>query len=312
MVKQVGAAFYYPGIFNPSDLSLRKEGQAPENAKLVRTNVIDEDLLQTLDIKPVAGRLYSQEFHADTNRNIIINEAAVKEIGFESPQKAVGNKVYFDWRGDVLEYNIVGVIKDFHFKDLHVPIEPYGFFLNDEPNYSYMIVHAVTKDMSSLLKMVESRWHALNPNEPFEYSFLDQDFYKNYEAEDRLMSIVGYFTILAILISCLGLFGLSTFSVEQRTKEIGIRKVLGASVSSIFGLMSKDFLKLVVIAILIASPLAWFVMHKWLEDFAYRTTIGWTVFLVTSLLALMIAILTISFQALRAGIANPVKSLRTE
>src|SRR5207248_551483 len=151
-----------------------------------------------------------------------------------------------------------------------------------------------------------------NPTETFEYSFMDQDFYKNYQSDERLESIVGYFTIIAILISCLGLFGLAAFSAEQRIKEIGVRKVLGASVGSIISLLSKDFLQLVGIAIVIASPVAWFAMNKWLQDFAYRTNIGWQVFLMTAGIALFIALLTVSFQAIRAAVANPVKSLRTE
>ena len=312
LVQQVGATLYYPGILNPSDMGLHMEGKTAEDAKLVHTNVIDENLLQTLDVKPVAGRLFSEQFPADTNNTIIVNEEAIKQIGFASPQKAIGSKVYFDWRGESYPYTIVGVIKDFHFEDLRVPIEPYGFFLNKQPYYNYLIVHAKTTDISSLLQFVESSWHKLNPNEPFEYSFLDEDFQKNYEAENRLSAIVGYFTIIAILISCLGLFGLATFSAEQRTKEIGVRKVLGASIANIVTLLSKDFLKLVLIAIVIASPIAWFVMNKWLQDFAYRTNIGWTVFVITASIALCIALLTISFQAIKAAIANPVKSLRTE
>jgi putative ABC transport system permease protein len=141
---------------------------------------------------------------------------------------------------------------------------------------------------------------------------LDKDFQKNYDAENKLSAIVGDFTIIAILISCLGLFGLATFSAEQRIKEIGVRKVLGASVTSIVTLLSKDFIKLVAIAVIIASPIAWLVMHKWLQSFAYRTNISWVVFLITTIVAILIALITISFQAIRAAIANPVKSLRTE
>jgi putative ABC transport system permease protein len=175
-----------------------------------------------------------------------------------------------------------------------------------------MIVHAKATNISSLLSSISATWHKLNPNEPFEYSFIDEDFQKNYEAETRLTAIVGYFTVIAILISCLGLFGLATFSAEQRIKEIGVRKVLGANVTGIVALLSKDFLKLVAISIVIASPVAWWIMNKWLQDFAYRTNISWTVFVITTITALMIALITISFQAIRAAVANPVKSLRTE
>src|SRR6266496_5388430 len=311
-VQNAGAALYYPGIVNPSDMGLYKEGKSVNNAAHVHTNWVDESLLQTLDIKPLAGRLFSKEFPSDTSQRIILNEQAIKQIGFKSPQEAVGSKVYFDWRGQNYAWTVIGVVKDFHFQDLHVPIEPYGFQLNNVPQYNYLIVHAKAADVSSLLKSINTSWHKLNPNEPFEYSFLDEDFQKNYDAENRLSAIVGYFTTIAILISCLGLFGLATFSAEQRTKEIGVRKVLGASVAGIVALLSKDFLKLVAISIVIASPLAWWIMHKWLQDFAYRTKISWTVFVITTVAALLIALITISFQAIRAAISNPVKSLRTE
>jgi putative ABC transport system permease protein len=312
LAQETGAAYYYPGILNPSDLGLYMEGKTVNDAHIVHTNAIDESFLQTLDIKPLAGRVFSNQFPADTNNAMVLNEAAINKIGFSSPENAIGKNVYFDWRGETIAFNIVGVVKDFHFQDLHVPIEPYGFQLNNRPYYNYLVVHAKAGDLNSLLKSIETTWHKLNPNEPFEYSFLDDDFQRNYQAENRLSAIVSYFTIIAILISCLGLFGLATFSAEQRTKEIGIRKVLGASVGNITGLLSKEFLKLVIIAVVIASPIAWWAMNKWLQDFAYRTTIGWPVFAITASIALCIALLTISFQAIKAAIANPVKSLRTE
>jgi len=162
------------------------------------------------------------------------------------------------------------------------------------------------------LQTIQTAWRKLNPTEPFEFSFLDDSFQKNYDADNRLSAIVKYFTTIAILISCLGLFGLAAFSAEQRVKEIGVRKVLGASVFSIVGLLSKDFLKLVGIAIIIASPVAWYIMNKWLMDFAYKPPISWIVFLITAAIAFFIALFTISFQAIRAATANPVKSLRTE
>jgi putative ABC transport system permease protein len=311
-VQNVGATLYYPGIVNPSDMGLYKEGKTVNDGKDVHTNWVDESLLQTLGIKPLAGRLFSKEFPSDTSSRIILNEEAIKQIGFKSPQEAIGGKVFFDWRGQNYSWTIIGVVKDFHFQDLHVPIAPYAFQLNNQPNYNYLIIHAKATDLSALLKSIQSGWHKLNPNEPFEYSFLDQDFQKNYEAESRLSAIIGYFTFIAILISCLGLFGLATFSAEQRIKEIGVRKVLGASVTNIVTLLSKDFLKLVFISIIIASPVAWWVMNKWLLDFAYRTNISWTVFAITTIVALLIALITISFQAIRAAIANPVKSLRAE
>jgi putative ABC transport system permease protein len=243
---------------------------------------------------------------------MILNQQAVKKIGFKDDKDAVGKSVWIDWQGESYRWEIIGVVKDFHFKDLHSEIEPYGFQLNNRPNYNYMFAHAKTDNLKSLLASMGAAWSKLNPNEPFEYNFLDEDFQKNYEADQRLAAIVRNFTVIAILISCLGLFGLATFSAEQRTKEIGVRKVLGASVGNVVGLLSKEFLKLVFIAILIASPITWFVMNKWLQDFAYRTSISWTVFAITALIAGGIALFTISFQSIKAALANPVKSLRTE
>jgi putative ABC transport system permease protein len=207
---------------------------------------------------------------------------------------------------------IVGVVKNFHFQDLRATIEPYAFLLNSGTRFNYVIAHAKEGNIGNTLKTLEAAWHKLNPNDPFEYSFLDQDFQKNYEAESRQASLIKSFTIIAIIISCLGLFALATFSAEQRIKEIGVRKVLGASVTSIVALISKDFLKLVAVAIVIACPVAWFAMNKWLENFAFRIDITWEVFALTAILAILVALFTISFQAIKAAIANPVKSLRTE
>ncbi|WP_431217278.1 ABC transporter permease [Puia sp. P3] len=177
---------------------------------------------------------------------------------------------------------------------------------------SYIVVHARAGEPGALLKAMGAAWHRLDPNEPFEYSFLSEDFQRNYESEERLSTMIRYFTVMAILISCLGLFGLASFSAEQRIREIGIRKVLGASVSGIVLLLSKDFLKLVGVAMLIACPVAWLVMHKWLQDFAYRTEISWMVFFITILSTLAITLFTVSWQAVRAGLANPVESLKVD
>lgn len=311
-ISNVGASAFYPGITNYSDNILYKQGESMQQGKDVRMNYVDPRFLQTLNITPVAGRLFSDDFPSDTSKAIILNEKAIKELGFASPQKSIGKKLYFDFQGKNYDFDIVGVVKDFHYEDLHLPITPYGFQLSMQPQYNYMIVHAKAGDINNILASIKNSWHNLNPSEPFEYSFLDNDFQKNYDAEIRLSAIVGYFTAIAILISCLGLFGLATFSAEQRVKEIGVRKALGANISSIVALLSKDFLKLVGIAVLIASPLAWFAMNKWLQSFAYRIHISWTVFAITTLTALLIALMTISFQAIKAALANPVESLRSE
>ena len=313
-INSIGTSMAYPGIFHPQDWLMYRQGQTMDNSKQVYINLVDNNFLQTLGVKLTAGRLFSSQFAADTLTSFVINEEAVKEFGFASPQDAIGKWLGFDIDGEQQRFNIVGVVKDFHFKDLHEPVEPFAFrFYNDaDAGFNYMIAHSSGGNIKQTLSALEATWKKLNPNEPFEYSFLDQDFQKNYEVESRQAGLIDYFTIVAIIISCLGLFGLATFTAEQRTKEIGIRKVLGASVYGVVALLSKDFMKLVLIAVIIASPLAWYAMNKWLQNFAYQTTIGWQVFALTTLIAVVIAFTTISFQAIKAAVSNPVKSLRTE
>jgi putative ABC transport system permease protein len=205
------------------------------------------------------------------------------------------------------------VVKDFHFENLHEPIAPYAFELNRSPQHSYLIARAQAgTDLPKLITNIESVWKTLVPGEPLEYSFLDEDFQKNYKSDQRMAGLIGGFTGIAILISCLGLFALAAFAAEQRTKEIGIRKVLGASVAGITGLLAADFLKLVVIAIVIASPIAWYFMRRWLSDFAYHVDIQGWMFVAAGAAAVGIAFLTVGGQAVKAALANPVKSLRSE
>ena len=207
---------------------------------------------------------------------------------------------------------IIGVVKNFNFESLYNSIKPFGFNSVFGNKYSYVIADLTTKNYESVLKDMEKSWNKINPTSPFVYSFLDKDFQKNYEKDQRASSIVSYFTLIAIVIACLGLFGLSAFSAEQRTREIGIRKVLGASVTDIATLISKDFIGLVLIAIIIASPLALYGMNKWLENFAYKIQISWWMFGIAGFLAIFVALFTVSFQAIKAALTNPVKSLRAE
>jgi putative ABC transport system permease protein len=311
-IRSIGASMSYPGIFHPQDWSMYKEGQGMSDSKKIYINMVDDQFLQTLEMQLVAGRLFSPHFPADTLTRFVINEEAVNQFGFHSPQDAVGKWLAFDWEGEQLQFTIVGVVKNFHFKDLHETIEPFAFRLYNNAGFNYLLAHVKSGGLDKSLAYLETVWKKLNPNEPFEYSFLDLDFQKNYEAERRQAGLIQAFTVIAILISCLGLFGLAAFSAEQRVKEIGIRKVMGASVASIVALLSKDFIKLVGVAIIIACPLAWYFMHKWLQNFAYRTNISAGVFLLTALLAVLIALFTISFQAIKAALTNPVKNLRTE
>jgi putative ABC transport system permease protein len=260
----------------------------------------------------IAGRLFSDKFPADSLTRFVVNEETVKNFGFASPEESLGKWLAFEWEGEQHQFTIIGVVKNFHFKDLHEPIQPLAFRMYNPAGFNYLIANTTEANVARSLTALETTWKKLNPNEPFEYSFIDQDFQKNYEEESRQANLINYFTIVAIIISCLGLFGLATFTAEQRTKEIGIRKVLGASVYGVVGLLSKDFLKLVLIAAIIASPLAWYAMNQWLQNFAYKTSVSWQVFALTTILALLIAFITISYQAIKAAISNPVKSLRTE
>jgi len=312
-VISVGASAYYPGIANASDDNFHKEGQSVSAGQRVRINHVDEDFLRTLEIKVVAGRMFSYDHLAsDTLNRVIINEEAVKKIGYGTPQEALGKKMLSNYKGRNNEDVIVGVVKDFHYEDLHAPIMPFAFYLNNYNSYNYAIVHAGQGDIDVFLRSLENVWHKLDPGEPFTYSFMDEDFQKNYKADQRLSGIVNYFTIVAILISCLGLLGLTAFSAEQRSKEISIRKVLGARIPGLVVLLAKDFLKLVLVAVVIAAPIAWLVMRRWLQDFTARIQISWTVFVFTAILVLAIAFATIGFQVIRAASANPVRNLKNE
>lgn len=246
------------------------------------------------------------------NGRIILNADAAKKLGFASPQDAVGKRVVSVYKGVTTKNEVVGVTKDFHFEDLHMHITPYGFFVDSSNNYRYAVVHAGTGDINKLLKSLETTWIKLDPGEPFDYSFLDEDFQKNYVSDNRLSALVNYFTWVAILISCLGLFGLAAFSAAYRSKEISIRKVLGASSRALVALLSKDFLKLVFIAIVIACPVAWFAMNKWLQNFTSGTRISWWIFAFTAVIVLVIAFVTISSQVIKAALVNPVKTLKNE
>jgi putative ABC transport system permease protein len=274
----------------------------------------DLDFVKTLGMKIIAGTDFSgaDMYLMDTTDNnkhyrysFILNESAVKAIGWK-PQEAIGKMVEKGLPGTVK-----GVVKDFHFSSLHQPIGPLLIFL-DTQYVSQLFVKISGKDIAGTLNYLQTVWKERVPYRPFEYHFLDNDYQALFKVETRTSQLFSFFSTTAILLACLGLFALTAFTTVQRTKEIGIRKVLGASLLSITGLLSFDFLKLVVIASVIAFPLAWWAMHQWLEDFAYRINISWMVFVSAGLVAILIALITVSFQAIKAAMANPVKSLRTE
>ena len=302
---------YYPGILNPSDFGLYRPDQSVNEVAITKSNWVSPEFMELLGFKLLAGRLLSKEFMGDTaSETMVVNEATLRKFNIPL-EKAIGQKLNHDYQG-THSVEIVGVVQDFHFADLHQTIEPYAFFLKSNDFFNYLIVHVNTAEVGKVLPFIESKWKGLVPDEPFTYSFLKEDFQKNYDADARTARIVNVFTIISILISCLGLFGLTAFEAQQRVKEIGVRKVLGASVTSIVALLSKDFVKLVVAAIVIATPLTWYLMNAWLQDFAYKIEIEWWVFLLAGLVAVGIALLTVSFQSVKAAVANPVKSLRSE
>ncbi|HVW95064.1 MAG TPA: ABC transporter permease [Mucilaginibacter sp.] len=269
---------------------------------------VDFDYIKQFNIKMVAGRAFSRDFMAtDTSQAMLLNEEAAKMFGYSSPQQAIGRR-FKQWGR---EGKIIGVMKDFHFKSLQEKIKPLTMRV-ELRNLSLVSAKLTGKNLPATISAIESKWKQYIPKRPFSYFFLDQFFDRQYRSEERFGKLFFNFSILAIAISCLGLLGLASYSTFQRTREIGIRKVLGASTPRIVNMLSVDFMKLVLISFLIASPVAWFFMYKWLKNFAYRIDIQWWVFLLSGILAMFIALTTISFQAIKAAITNPVKSLRSE
>ena len=271
--------------------------------------IISDRFLNTYQVPLVAGRNFTaEECSVDWNANskVLMNETAIKQLGFTHAEDALHTKIQWDER----KLDIVGVVKDYNHKSVQHAIDPMIFY--PQENSTYFTVRLTSDKMTDKIASLQTIYKTDFPGNPFEYFFVDDSYNKLYDSERQYGNIFSAASVWAIFIACLGLFGLATFTVESRTKEIGVRKVLGASVSSIVSLLSKDFLALVFVALIIASPLAWFLMNKWLRDFAYRVDIGWWVFLAAGATAIVIALATVSFQAIKAAIANPVKSLRTE
>ncbi|MHA4809976.1 ABC transporter permease [Flavitalea flava] len=281
--------------------------QTPTNSFNAETWAIDDGYLPAIGIKLLKGRNFSSNFRTDSSA-VIINETTAAVLGFADP---IGKNIYtFDDAGKPTAYPIVGLVKNFNFETLHHEVRPLMFLLQRSIGLASFKVN--TAAITPLIGEIRNKWTALAPGLPFSFRFLDDSFNEMYQSEQQVGKIAIIFSVLAILISCLGMFGLATFVAEQRTKEIGIRKVLGASMHGIVGLLSADFMKLVAIAFIIAAPFAWWIMNKWLQDFVYRVNFSWWIFLVAGMAALLIALVTVSSQALRAAIANPIRSLKTE
>ncbi|HSR17076.1 MAG TPA: FtsX-like permease family protein, partial [Ignavibacteriaceae bacterium] len=265
----------------------------------------DEEFIPNMGMRIVEGRNFSKAFPSDTVSAVIINETAVKSLGWKNP---IGKKFNTNSPNPL---TVIGVVKDFHFASMRHRIEPLVIVNSPQPN-NIIAVRLKPGKISETITMIENAWRNFNSNHTFEFSFLDEEFELLYRSEQKFAQLIVSFTWLAIFIACLGLFGLASYMTEQRTKEIGIRKVLGASIANIFILTTKQFLILVALSNLIAWPLAYFFMNGWLQDFAYRVEIRFGTFILAALLTIMIALLTVGYQAIKAAVTNPVRSLRYE
>jgi putative ABC transport system permease protein len=310
--QSVSAADYTPGNTIWSDMMFYSEGGNMEKAVLHRRNRIDAGYMEMLGIKLIAGRAFTNNRSMESQNKLIVNRASVKKLGY-TPEKIVGEHLYFEWQGQHHSYEVIGVMEDYHQNSLKEEINPIIFEIaRDSSRYSNLVAQVDTGHFSEALSGIEQTWKALVNDTPFEFSFLDQNIQKQYD-EDRLMSrVISSFTLIAMLISCLGLYGLSSYMAERRFKEIGIRKVMGASVNQIVALMSKEFIRLVIVALVLSVPLAWYGMERWLEGFAYRVPVDAIIFVYAGGLALLIALATVSFESIKAAVTNPVESLRNE
>jgi putative ABC transport system permease protein len=307
-VVSISSSGYLPaGNTYNNNFMIYADNSSDQLVKTLRYDV-DYNYIQTLGMEMADGRNFSKSFGTDST-GIIINEETAKAFGWD--KNALGhNLTRPDNDGTKLTYHVIGVVKNFHFKSFHEPISPLVMVLNN--NIENLIVKTNTSDIAGLLSTMKKNWNDLKGEVPFSYTFLDDRFNKSYESEQKIGLILSIFAGVTIFVACLGLLGLATFTAEQRTKEIGIRKVLGASIANIVSLLSIDFIKLVFIAFIIATPVAWYMMNKWLQDFAYKTNISGWIFLLVAVLAVAITIITVSFRAIRAAVVNPVDSLRSE
>jgi putative ABC transport system permease protein len=307
-VADVSTSGYLPaGPSDNNNFFVHPDGRSLQLVKTLRYEV-DDHYIPTLGITMAAGRNFSPEYGSDSSA-IIINETAAKAFGWGADFDG-HTLTRSDVKGNVSEYHVIGIVKDFHFHSLRERISPLVMTLGS--GNGAIIVKTKTGDVAGLLAFMKKQWDRFSREEPFNYAFMNDRFNDTYIAEQTTGRILGIFSGLTIFVACLGLFGLAMFTAERRTKEIGIRKVLGASTAGIAGMLSKDFLKLVLVANLLAWPLAWWAMNKWLQDFAYRIQLHWWMFALAGIAAVLIAVVTVSFQAIKAALANPVNSLKAE
>lgn len=310
-IRQVTATSIVPGRNINHDFSLYPAGSNMERAMYCQRYFVDENYFDVMGLKIQQGRSFEHIPEVEHDGRIVVTQMALKHFNIP-PNEAIGTKMYTDWQGTTYEFEIIGVVNDFHQVSLHAPISPVIFHPGDAGVYNFAVAAVRPENMKLALTDMEQAWKEINPELPFEYTLLDQNIQNQYESDAKMSQVIGSFTLIAILISCLGLYGLSAFVAERKVKEIGIRKVLGAQVFGIVSLLSRDFTKLVLIAFVISVPLSYYIMDQWLQNFAYRIDIGPKFFVIAGLLALVIAWCTVSYHAIRAALANPVKSLRSE
>ncbi len=310
-INRVSGADYMPGSWIWSDSFFFPDGGRMETALLIRRNTVDAGFIELMGIQLLAGRTFTDARAADSNNKIVINRVAASGLGF-TPENAVGQHIYQEYEGKRYPYEIIGVMEDFHQTSLKDVIVPVLFRMNSEPKYDFLVADVSTNNFESTIADLKTKWSNLIGDTPFEYSFLDDNIAHQYDEDKRVSRIITSFTIIAMLISCMGLYGLSSYMAERRFKEIGIRKVMGAQVGQIVSMMSMEFVKLIIVAFAISVPLAWYGMTRWLEGFAYRIEIKPMLFVFAGLAALFIALITVSFESMKAALHNPVDSLRNE
>ncbi|HEX7844513.1 MAG TPA: FtsX-like permease family protein [Chitinophagaceae bacterium] len=315
-IVSVTSGYGLPGDRFAGD-GVKTYGSDGEKDRSANVFIADHEYVKTLGLRIVAGRDFSKEMATDEKEAFLINEAAVKEWGFGTPEKALGQRLAWDeWApqdkaNPVKRGRIIGVVQDFHYKSLHEKVTPSVIHIYPQVQYA-VAVKLKAAGIGSTIAYIREVWNKQVPGFPLNYKFMDETYGAMYKAETKLSDLLWIFTVMAIVVGCMGLFGLAAFSAEQRTKELGIRKVLGANALNIVGLLSKNFLLLVLISSVIAVPLAWWAMNKWLQDFPYRVNISWWIFGIAIVAALGITLITVSFQAIKAAFTSPVKSLKTE
>jgi len=311
-VKGVSGCSFIPGTPIFRDMNFYSDGGSLDKAVDIDRDVVDVGYPELLDIRLIAGRSFTESRNLDSVRKFILNRTAVSRLGF-TPEKIVGQYLHFDWAGIKYDFKVIGVMEDFHQNSFHEEIRP-TLFEMDQSNkgYDYVIASVATADFERTVQAIGRTWRSLIHDAPFEYSFLDQTIQGQYDEDRRVSRIISSFGIIAMIICALGLYGLSSYMAERRFKEIGIRKVMGASVLQIVVMMTAEFVRLVLIAFVLAVPVAYYGMSKWLEGFAYRVSPGWFTFAMAGLVALGIALVTISFESIKSAIGNPIDSLRNE